>query len=134
MRFSLRLGRHGPRDRSEAWACFSANLGLPGSGSLLAGRVSGYAQVLLALLGLAVTLAFFVEFGLWLTAHWSGFWSPDTDPLERLTAFWQHLRGMLLGVALFGVAWLWALFTGWHILAQVKRGAPDDPARPSASA
>ncbi len=42
--------------RAEAWACFSANLALPGAGSLVAGRAVGYGQMACAFLGVFVTL------------------------------------------------------------------------------
>ena len=48
MKISLALGQRKPLDRTTAWGCLTANLAVPGCGSLVAGRVSGYFQLLLA--------------------------------------------------------------------------------------
>jgi len=93
-------------ERDKAWAALSANLMAPGFGSILLGRRSGWLQAPLALCGLGLSLT-------WLTLvllDWRRAGAlPDSIPRT----------GLLLGsVALFGVAWLWALATG---LAAVRR-------------
>ena len=52
-KISLALGQRQALSRQTAWGCFTTNLALPGFGSLVAGRISGYFQVALAMVGLA---------------------------------------------------------------------------------
>src|SRR5438552_1095642 len=96
-------------DRPTAWGCATTNqLVLPGLGSLIAGRKSGYAQAALALGGLVLTGLFAIWlFAAWVRLHNNG---KEEIPLEQL------LRDGLpyckvggLGVALFLTGWLWAL-------------------------
>ena len=65
MKISLALGPRQPLSRQTAWGYLTSNLALPGSGSLLAGRISGYAQLALGLGGLLMTVVFGLRFMLW---------------------------------------------------------------------
>jgi len=96
--------------------CLTSNLALPGSGSLLAGRRSGYGQLVLAITGLFVITIFGVRFILWALANWSRLHAPDADPIESLLEIWAHLKWALLGFGIALIAWLWALMTGLSIL------------------
>lgn len=116
MRISLALGRSGPVSRQTAWGCLTANLAVPGAGSLAAGRRSGYAQMLLTVAGLILSTIFGLQFILWQLANWGRLHSPELDPLSSLNEVWRQLRWALLGLAVFGVAWLWALGSSLIIL------------------
>ena len=120
MKISLALGKRQPLSRQTAWGCFTANLALPGSGSLLAGRVMGYVQLLLALGGLATTLIFGARFLGWYVANWSRLLGPQADPVETMAEVLKALRGPALGIGVFALGWLWALVTGWQILRSAK--------------
>jgi len=89
---------------------------LPGSGSLLAGRRSGYSQLVLAMAGLLVITIFGLRFILWALGNWSRLHAPDADPVESLLGIWVHLKWALLGFGIALIAWLWALMTGLSIL------------------
>ena len=52
MKISLALGPRRPLSRQTAWGCLTTNLALPGAGSLVAGRVSGYPQLALGVGGM----------------------------------------------------------------------------------
>ena len=131
MKFSLRLGDTRSLTREHAWVCCSTNLVLPGFGSLLGGRWTGYPQALLCLAGFLLTTGFGLKFVIWGIQHWSELRNPEGDPLETLTAVWHGCRWALLGMGLFGVAWLWALFTNWGMLAAARppadAGTPTPP-------
>src|SRR5258707_97358 len=116
MKISLALGPRQPLSRQTAWGCLTANLAFPGSGSLVAGRVSGYAQLALALSGLVITILFGVRFFYWYIVHWSQFNGRQADPVTSLIEMWLVVRWALLGIGIFLVGWLWALATGLDLL------------------
>lgn len=123
MKFSLTLGQRRPLDRQTAWGCLTANLvGVPGLGSLAAGRRSGYGQMLLAVGGLAISSIFGVRFILWFISHSAQANQGDDAGLEQMQGIWLHLRWALLGIVIFACGWLWALSSSLSILAGAKSG------------
>src|SRR4051794_38669590 len=108
MKISLALGKSRPLSRRTAWGCLTANLAVPGSGSLVAGRISGYPQTALGLIGLAVTVIFGVRFIYWYFANWSQI-SHAPDPFAAIAEMWLVLKWPLLGMAIFLFGWLWSL-------------------------
>jgi hypothetical protein len=130
IRFRLGDARHITSD--NAWACVSTNLALPGCGSLMAGRRSGYPQAVLGGIGFLLTFGFGLKFVIWGVQHWSELRHPEGDPVATLTALWRACRWALLGMGLFGGAWLWALVTSFGILrlARQRAAAPVSPPRP----
>jgi hypothetical protein len=126
MKTSLALRPRRPLSRQTAWGCLTANLALPGFGSLAAGRISGYPQAALALGGTALTMGFGVRSILWFAANWTRLHDPDADPLANLVDLWVAgcLRWALLGIALFALGWLWALATSLSLLHAAKREEP----------
>jgi hypothetical protein len=109
--------------RAEAWACLSANLALPGAGSLAAGRKTGYAQMALAFLGLAVSVVAGIPMIQWGLANWQRLMqpSPADDPLALMAELWRHARWPLLGIAIFLTSFLWALATGLALLGSAPK-------------
>jgi hypothetical protein len=128
MKISLALGPRQPLSRQTAWGCFTTNLATPGFGSLLAGRVSGYPQAALYLLGFGLTLMFGARFALWYLANWSRLRGPEADPVESLGEILLAVRWPFLGFAIFAIAWLWALATSLQILRAAKKS--DSPRTP----
>jgi hypothetical protein len=126
----FRLGNARGITRDNAWACCSTNLALPGFGSLMAGRKTGYPQAVLCVAGFVLTTVFGIKFMIWGVQHWSEIRNPEGDPLETLTALWRACRWALLGMLLFGLAWVWALVTSWGILRTARRqaGSGEPPA------
>jgi hypothetical protein len=124
MKISLALGPRGTLSRQTAWGCLTANLALPGSGSLAAGRKAGYGQLCLALLGLFLSLAFTVQSVIWYLAHASQFGDAQDDPFVTLEAIWKIIRGPLLGLGIFALGWLWALVTSFLILGSAENDRP----------
>src|SRR5437899_3330955 len=122
MKISLALGPRRPLDRQTAWGCLTTNLALPGFGSLVAGRLWGYPQLLLGLAGLSLTLIFGLRFILWSLSHWSEL-HDATDPLGALERMWQVGFWAFAGIVIFLVGWVWALATSLNIL----RGAQQNP-------
>lgn len=121
MKISLALGPRQLLSRQTAWGCLTSNLALPGSGSLLAGRRSGYPQLALAMAGLLVITIFGLRFILWALANWSRLHAPEADPVESLLEIWLHLRLALLGFGIALIAWIWTLLTGLSILASAPK-------------
>jgi len=121
MKISLALGPRRLLSRQTAWGCLTGNLALPGSGSLVAGYGSGYVQLTLALGGMVVSTLFGVQFILWQLANWSRLHDIDADPTKTLAEIWIHLRLALLGVAIFFLAWLWALTTSLAIVRSSRK-------------
>ena len=119
MKISLILHPRRPLSRAEAWGCFTANLALPGSGSLIAGRWIGYFQILLALIGLGVSLVAVVQVFIWYI-HNHARLNDSSDPFAGLAELFHQLLKPVGGIAIFAVAILWAVVTSWSIL----RGTP----------
>src|SRR5258708_33456343 len=126
-KISLALGKRRPLSRQTAWGCLTSNVALPGMGSLVAGRVSGYFQAALAISGMALTLIFGVRFIVWYVANWSKFYGPQTDPLGAWLELWLELRWALAGFGIFGIGWLWALGTSLGIIQGSRKTAAPPP-------
>jgi hypothetical protein len=94
---------------------------MPGFGSLVAGRKSGYAQAALMMVGLVVSLVGVGRAFAWYSANASHFQDPQGDPLSNFAQMWLAMRWALLGIAIFGFGWLWALMTSLAILGEAKR-------------
>ena len=116
--------------RQTAWGCFTANLALPGSGSLVAGRISGYPQFALAAIGMFLTSIYGVRFVSWYIANWSRITSPQgDDPFASMGEVWQMVRLPLAGIGIFGIGWIWGFLTGLSIVRQAKE-SPASPVPP----
>jgi len=116
MKISLARGPSGPVSKQTAWGCLTSNLALPGSGSLLAGRASGYSQLLLTFLGLSLTLVFGTRFLVWQFSNWSRLHGGEMELGAVFGEIWLHLRWALLGIAVFLGSMIWALATSLSIL------------------
>jgi uncharacterized membrane protein YbhN (UPF0104 family) len=115
MKLALRLRPDRPMSRAEAMGCLTANLALPGAGSLAAGRPVGYAQLLLAVIGLIISVVSCAAAFRWFLL--TGGQSADPNPETNLIDLWRHVRWPLLGMAIFLMALIWALLTGFQILS-----------------
>ena len=121
MKISLALGQRKPLDRTTAWGCLTANLAVPGCGSLVAGRVSGYFQLLLAIAGVTLTTLFGLKFIVWYVHNWAQMQQIDTDPAANFQELWSRLRWALLGMLVFLFGLLWALASSFGILLESKK-------------
>lgn len=121
MKISLALGPRRSLSRQTAWGCLTTNLAAPGFGSLMAGRISGYFQVALALGGLALTVIFGIRFLTWYLANGARLRAPQADPVAALLEIWDAAKWPLLGIALFALGWLWGLATGWWLVQSAKQ-------------
>jgi len=124
---SLALGQRRPLDRATAWGCLTSNVAMPGSGSLLAGRVSGYWQFLIAMIGMGTTVYFGLKFILWYVANWTHMQQVEPDSAGNFHELWLRIRWFLLGVGVFGAGWLWALGSSLGILLESKKAPPAGP-------
>jgi hypothetical protein len=120
MKVSLALGPRKPLSRQTAWGCFTTNLAMPGFGSLLAGRKSGYPQAALMIVGLIVSVTGAGRLFVWYAANASKLQDPQGDPVSTLVQMWSVMRWPVLGLAIFGLGWLWALMTSLAILREAK--------------
>jgi hypothetical protein len=121
MKVSLALGPRRALSRQTAWGCLTTNIAMPGFGSLVAGRVSGYGQVALALGGMALTVVFGARFIFWYIANWSRFHELEADTTAALGEMWQYLKWPFLGFGMFAVGWLWALATSLLIVSSARK-------------
>jgi hypothetical protein len=121
MKFSLAPGPRGPLTRDKARTYLTANMGFPGLGSLMAGKWIGYAQALMTLAGLGLSMVFGTRFAIWFVKNWSQLQAPSPDPLEMLRDMWLAARWALLGIALFASAWIWGLLSGLLLMAAAKK-------------
>lgn len=113
--------------RQTAQGYCATNLVMPGLGSLVGGRkAAGLSQLALCLTGFGLTLGCGVRFFFWALAHWDEFHNPNPndDTLAPLRDLWQHARWPVLGMFLFGIAWLWALATSRSMLAAAQNENP----------
>ena len=124
MKISFTLGPRRPLSRETAWGCLTTNLAMPGFGSLVAGRISGYPQAALGLGGMGLTLVFGLRFFLWYAAHYARLGDPNLNGLDALADLWMAVRWALLGIALFALGWLWPLSTSLSLLREARRLQP----------
>jgi hypothetical protein len=127
MKISLALGERRPLSRQTAWGCLTTNIAMPGFGSLMAGRKSGYPQVLLGMGGMVLTVIFGVRALLWMLANWSRMHDPAVDQFEVMSQMWQVLRWAFLDMAIFGLGWLWALVSSYGIVRSTKNDSAAPP-------
>lgn len=116
MKISLALGPGGPLSRQTAWGCLTANLAVPGAGSLVAGRRIGYVQLGITAVGFGISLIFGVPFIVWGFSHWSQITNQNAEDFSNLELVWTHMKWPLLGIGIFAFSWIWALLTSLGIL------------------
>ena len=108
-----------PVDRGTALALLGANLGLPGLGSIMAGRrLVGALQLLIALTGFGFTLVF----AEWFLQTWQANHELPSVTIQRTgelpPGLLRHVLIGLAGMIVFGVAWVWSVFTGFQIRSE----------------
>lgn len=118
----------GPPDLKKAWSCLLSNLAMPGIGSLNGGRAIGYGQLIFGAGGFALTLVFGLHFIFWWLTNRSRL-EQSSDPAGNLHEAWLAVRCAVLGIAVFGVGLLWALFTSVSIIRQAQRAGSPPPLR-----
>lgn len=111
------LATKGPGNRTEAWACVMANLALPGSGSLAAGKPIGYYQLGVTAFGFIVSVVTGIHLLQWMLGNWARINDSTGDPVANLVVIWQEIKWPLAGLAIFAMALLWAGITSLQILA-----------------
>ena len=121
MKVSLALGPRRTLSRQTAWGCLTTNLTMPGFGSLVAGRVSGYGQVVLTICGMVLSMVFGARFIVWYFTNWSRVRGDEMDPMSALGEMWVHVRWALLGIVIFAFAWIWALGTSFLIVRSARQ-------------
>jgi hypothetical protein len=111
--------------REIAQGSLTANLAIPGLGSVVAGRKVGFVQMAVYFSGFGLTICFGLRFVVWALSHWSQFYaefySPDADVITAMNDLWLRTRWALLGIALFVISWVWAFSTSRALLAAAKR-------------
>ena len=127
MKLSLALGPRRPLDRATAWGCLTTNVAIPGCGSLVAGRVSGYWQFLIAMIGMGMILYFGLNFIVWYVSNWTRMQQVQPDSAANFHELWLRLRWFLLGFGVFSVGWLWAMGSSLGILLESKQQPPAAP-------
>jgi hypothetical protein len=105
----------------------TANVALPGIGSIMAGRWVGYFQAAAGLIGMGLTLWFGTAFVIWYMSNWTRLQDVEGDPVRTLTELWLHVRWALVGMGLFAVSWLWSMGTSYLILRQAKAAEAEKP-------
>jgi hypothetical protein len=117
MKLVLASRAKGPSNRKEAWACVTANLALPGSGSLAAGKSVGYYQLALASVGFIIVTVTGIHLLTWLMRNGGAPTPISSDPVDNLIVLWSQLRGPLAGLAVAAAALFWAGITSLQILS-----------------
>jgi hypothetical protein len=107
----------GPANRKEAWACLTANLALPGSGSLAAGKPIGYYQLALAAVGFIIMVVTGIHLLEWWMGNGNETNQTSDDPVQNLSILWHEIRGPLAGLGVAAMALLWAWITSLQILS-----------------
>ncbi|MBI3876925.1 MAG: hypothetical protein HY300_13395, partial [Verrucomicrobia bacterium] len=97
----------------------------PGSGSLLAGRRVGYAQMAVMTLGFALSTGC----GVPLLVMWVRLKSFPFMPDEWLErgippAFLRLFLFTFVGIVLFIISWCWSILTGLLIMSEAKSSPP----------
>jgi hypothetical protein len=118
MKGLLKLRSRRVLTRKEAWACFSANLALAGSGSLAAGRAVGYAQLAAVFLAMILTFVSAIPMFQWAASGGlAASQSSSGDGFQPLLDLWPHVQWPLASIGLYVLCVLWAMATSLSILA-----------------
>jgi hypothetical protein len=117
MKLVLASRAKGPANRTEAWACLTANLALPGSGSLAAGKSIGYYQLALALAGFIISVVAGIHLVEWMLGNWARINQSAGDPFETLITIWHEIKWPLAGLGIFAASLLWSVVTSMQILS-----------------
>jgi hypothetical protein len=117
MKLVLASRAKGPANRAEAWACVTANLALPGSGSLAAGKPVGYYQLALAAIGFMIIVVTGIHLLQWMVGNGGALGRPSDDPFESLITLWHEIRGPVAGLGVAAAALLWSGITSLQILS-----------------
>jgi hypothetical protein len=96
---------------------------MPGSGSLVAGRAVGYFQIVLALIGLAISFITTMQTMVWYLKNYQRL-NASNDPLAPIIELGHHLVYPLLGFGIFLIAVLWALVSSWRIIRSTPPRLP----------
>ena len=103
----------------RAWTFLGINLfATPGLGSWMGGRkTAGGGQLFFSVSG-------FLLITTWMLKMFLGAMSAETSETDAppVPAWWWHW-----GVVLFGIAWLWSLFTSLSLVRQAHRGSANRP-------
>jgi hypothetical protein len=110
--------------REAAQGCLTANLAVPGLGSILVGRKVGFIQMAVYFAGFGLTFTFGLRLIYSVLSNWSAFYAefngPDADILSAMSDLWHRIRWAFLGFFLFLVSWTWALATSRTVMAEAK--------------
>ena len=110
-----------------AWGCLTANVAVPGCGSLVAGRVSGYFQLLLAMIGVALSTVFGLRFIVWYVNNWANLQQTQPDMDANFQELWLRLRPACIGFLVFLAGLLWSMASSIGILLESKRARASTP-------
>jgi hypothetical protein len=117
MKFQLTLAKPRALTRAEAWGCVTANLAVPGAGSLAAGRAVGYAQMAVYFAGFIMSIVCGIAFFRWYFANAGQFdQMKNDDPVGAFLFFLRAARWVFFGIALFVVSLGWAAVTSFQIM------------------
>jgi len=107
-----------PLNRDRAWACVLLNLGVPGWGSLKAGRpLAGMGEMVILIAGL-------VLFGTWMYEWLHGVFVTELgDPPPPAAAPWLWEWG----IGLVGTSCVWTIITCVSIMREAKAHEKDLP-------
>ncbi len=110
--------------RKRALVCLGMNmLGLPGLGTIMAGRAIGYVQAAVMCLGFFLTVGFMMWY---LGSSVSSFKRFMTTGVPEELHYQPWLWVLWLGLALSSIAWIWSLISSLVILRQTP---PEGPPR-----
>ncbi len=121
MKGSLKLRARRSLSRAEAWACFTANFALAGSGSLAAGYAVGYWQMATVFLAMILTCVTSIPLLQWKLSGAGASSAGMDDPSQQLLELRLHVRWPLACIGLYVAAVLWALTTSLTILAHATK-------------
>jgi hypothetical protein len=106
--------------RAQAWQLLLANVAMPGSGSLMAGRRVGYFQIVLAVIAMAISTVETIRTGLWYIHNYDRL-NSSSDPFGVLIELGKHLIGPVVGLGIFVLAILWAVVTSLLIIKNTPK-------------
>jgi hypothetical protein len=109
-----------PLNHDRAWACVLLNLGVPGWGSLKAGRpFTGIGEMVLVVTGLVLLGAWMLQ---WMNRV---FQSELENPLPPMPAAWLWKWG----IGLIGVSCVWTILTCISLMREAKSNEESLPPR-----
>ena len=115
----MQPSKDSPRSPANPWVCAGINqFAWPGVGSILGGRLIGFVQAGLMLLGFLLFVGFFLFY---MKTMWDTFGDPNGNEEQWHAAYRPYMWTWIVGLALCAISWGWSLLTSITMIRSAQQ-------------